>query len=126
MITSSSHRPDSLLEIALRAQSAVDNYPAYVKEFLDELRQAEVSSVRSRIEAEPVLTGNPVFDAHLAGLAEQIAVRYGVSRPEWVHAASRFLAEPVFFGGRHSRALMIATTSFGMRRRNLFCGAVEW
>lgn len=125
MITPSLQRPDSLHEIAIRTQCAIENYPAHVKEFMDELHKARPETRFDRIREAPALTGNAVFDAHLAGLAEQIAATYGVSRPVWIEEPSRFLSEPVFFGGRHTRALMLATTSACMRRRNLFCGIVE-
>lgn len=121
-------RPHTLADVA-RLSSGNDNYPSYMKEFLDEFRNTRKSGdgmdILDCISEEPQMTGSPVSDVHLAGMAEYIASLYFLPCPAWADGAGRTLAEPVFFGGRHSRAMLLATTTFSMRRRNLFCGKVE-
>jgi hypothetical protein len=97
-----------------------DDYAASVKEFIDALTVNKNYS--EAIKDEPKLTGNPTFDAHLAGLAEHIAFLLKVDCPSWTESKSRFLSNPVFFGGKHSRKIIIETTPNSMSRRNIFCG----
>jgi hypothetical protein len=121
---SHTQKPKSLSAVAEMASTCHEMYPSYIKEFLDSLRAAPDGAAGDMIQDEPQLF-NPVFDAHIAGLAEYIAFVRKTKTPQWAELPSRFLVNPVFFGGRHSRDLVIATTTFSMRRRNLFCGEVD-
>lgn len=80
--------------------------------------------VLASIEAEPQAI-SPVLDAHIAGMAEFLAFHLDAGAPAWASGPSRFLKEPVFFGGRHARPYMLTSTTWSMRRRNLFCGEVS-
>ena len=120
--------PKKLSEVAAlcAGENAADLYPAFVKEFLDALRKESLTErVNEMISDAPTSTGNQILDVHIAGLAEYIAFAKGAAVPEWTNGKTRFLAEPVYFGGGRSRPAMLATTSFSMRRRNLFCGPVQ-
>lgn len=98
------------------------DYASHVKEFLDYI--AFYKNYADAVADEPALLGG-MYDAHLAGIAEHLAFLYDFDRTQWTEGKERFLAEPIFFGGKYSRDYMIATTSFSMRRRNIFCGALD-
>ncbi|PIQ54409.1 MAG: hypothetical protein COW02_05065 [Comamonadaceae bacterium CG12_big_fil_rev_8_21_14_0_65_59_15] len=99
------------------------DYAPMMKQYLDEVVNMAVEEVLSSIAQEPVPI-SPIFDAHIAGMAEYIADRYAVERPAWIEGMPRFLPEPVFFGGRRSHQHMLVSTNDAMRRRNLFCGEI--
>lgn len=64
--------------------------------FLDWMRQRESISQTDRQAAlgtVPPLTGDLMKDAELAGMAEQLAIDYGLTVPAWVEAPERFLPE---------------------------------
>lgn len=95
-----------------------------MKEFIDEVRYrrtTDVESIAAMCEVEPKLTGMPLYDAFIAGVSELLL---GESAPTWAQDDMRFLAEPVFFGGKHSRAFAIQHTPIAMRKRLLFCGDI--
>ncbi len=76
------------------------------------------------IQTEPGLIKDQIHNTHIAGLAEYIAFINEARAPEWTNDQARFLKDPVFFGGKHSRGHILAKTTFSMRRRNLFCGEI--
>jgi len=63
-------------------------------EFLEEYEHEPASRRRPLVEAEPARTGDAHWDALLAGIAEWLAARDGVSAPPWVGSPERTLAEP--------------------------------
>lgn len=109
----------SLLQVASFVLRGGD-YASHIKEVLDFIASDKTSDA---IRDEPSLMGG-MYDAHIAGVAEQLAFLHDFKCPDWVNGENRFLSEPIFFGGKHSHNYMIATTSFSMRRRNVFCGAL--
>lgn len=113
--------PHSLAQVASMSKAGYA-FTSGVKEFIGFLQPIEDPT--AAIQEEPVDVG-PVENVYLAGLAEYIAATAGIPCPAWASDSSRFLPEPTFFGGRFTRGMIIATTSFSMRRRNLFCGAVS-
>jgi transcriptional regulator with XRE-family HTH domain len=52
---------------------------------------ADAAARRRMITAKPPLTGDPRWDAFLAGLAEWLAVRAGMPAPGWVRDEGRYL-----------------------------------
>ena len=68
----------------------------------DPLRNAEddgdVETIRRLTAEEPVLTGLPIFDAAMAGLAERHCTAVGLPVPEWATKPERYV-EPVGPGG---------------------------
>jgi hypothetical protein len=70
---------------------------------------------------EPPLTGDPRFDALMAGAAEHIATRYGRPGPLWTLTIDRFLDRPWWVAGLPSaraEAVLWAPASF--RRRGVY------
>lgn len=64
--------------------------------FLDWMRQPTLIDDADRqaaLDAVPPLTGDPVKDAELAGMAEQLAADYGLAVPAWIEDSDRFLPE---------------------------------
>lgn len=114
-------RPKTLHAVAQRIQSGIP-LPSAVKEFIDEYQYAPMASM---VDVEPVLTGDPVSDAFLGGLAEYIGFHMQIPVPAWALQPSRFLEKPIFMGGRYSHSYMLVKTPFSFRRRNLFCGEVS-
>jgi hypothetical protein len=105
------------------------DYASNVKEFIDALAVAlrdkpDNASLVAMIEDEPAELGG-VFDAHLGGLAEYIADRNGLPCPAWANKPNRFLSRPFFMGGARAHRMLLTTTTYCMRRRNLFCGRVS-
>lgn len=74
---------------------------------------------------EPALTGVAYVDAWLAGAAEYEAYVIDLDAPLWVNDESRFLSEPIFFGGKNAKIIAMAETPFAFRRRLLFSGKVS-
>lgn len=114
-------RPKTLHAVSLHILAGIP-LPSAVKEFIDEFQYAPAESMVLR---EPDLTGDPVSDAFLGGLAEYIGFRLQIPVPEWALQPSRFLEKPIFMGGRYSHSYMLVKTPFSFRRRNLFCGEVS-
>lgn len=116
----------TLQQVADRAAKRPQDYPSFMKSFVDFVcaHTGAVDIARS-IAAEPVLLRDAWMNVHLAGIAEFLAQRENVEVPSWALDQRRFLAEPLVCGGARSHAMVMAETPGPMRRRNLFCGRVE-
>lgn len=64
--------------------------------FADDFRASSRPGKLALIMAEPPLTGDPRYDAALAGTAEFFAMEAGVPVPAWVETPERFV-EPWWF-----------------------------
>ncbi len=74
-------------------------------------------------EHEPPITGKGVYiDAWLAGAAEYEAFMIDAPIPAWSVSSARFLAEPLYLGGKNSQIIALVETPFAFRRRLLFTG----
>jgi hypothetical protein len=118
----------TLAQVAQFTSEGTD-YASNTKEFIDALAVAlrdkqDDASIAAMIEDEPVELGG-VLDAHLGGLAEYIADRKGLPCPAWANKPERFLTQPFFMGGARVHRILLITTTYCMRRRNLFCGRVS-
>lgn len=113
-------RPTSLLDVSRRVSQG-GNFTFAMKAFVDAFATSQ--SVDALLE-EPVILGDPVQNAYLAGVAEYLAFRLGQPAPEWCEKPERYLKEPFYFGGEHSRAMLMTETPFAFRKRLLFCGKV--
>jgi transcriptional regulator with XRE-family HTH domain len=60
-------------------------------ELASRFRAAPADVQRRMITAKPPPTGDPRWDAFIAGLAEWLAVRAGLSAPVWVRDGDRYL-----------------------------------
>lgn len=120
------YRPKTLKEVADFINDGIGHSLA-VKEFIDELRCqiAAGNDINLMIMDEPAMTEHPVHDVFLAGLAELVAAHISSPTPAWTEDKSRFLDEPVYIGGKHSRAMMIEETPVAMSRRGFFCGDMD-
>lgn len=123
-------RPRSLKDVAAEV-SAGQDYAFSVKEFIDELVLASSAPKThdgnylipsSFYEDEPLGITDPIHKAHLAGIAETLALLSGGQPPTWTELSTYFLSEPIYVGGTKSRSHMIEATSTPFKRRNLFCG----
>ncbi|MTH94991.1 hypothetical protein [Roseibium sp. RKSG952] len=128
-----SHRPRSLAEIALNVRGDTP-YNHAMKEFIDHLSVVCPPSTREEgtvavplgaFSEEPVRLERKPHNAHLAGMAEFLAHLADVQPPEWCFKNRFFLKEPfVVAPGRRSGEMIMAATPGAFKRRNLFCGAV--
>lgn len=74
-------------------ESDADRRWLLLLEFLEEHDHEPTATRRSLVEAEPALVGDERWDALLAGVAEWLAVRDGLTAPPWVHAPHRTLSD---------------------------------
>lgn len=64
--------------------------------FADDFRGSSRPGAIALIANEPAETGDPRFDAALAGVAEFFAAERGIPAPDWVDRPNRFV-EPLWF-----------------------------
>jgi transcriptional regulator with XRE-family HTH domain len=64
--------------------------------FADDFRGSSRPGAIELIADEPAATGDPRFDAALAGVAEFFAAERGIPAPDWVDQPNRFV-EPLWF-----------------------------
>lgn len=123
-------KPKSIAEVAISVRNGHD-YACAVKEFIDEIiiqtiapksRYGFYQIPSSLYEDAPIGLDVPAHMAHLAGLAENLALLTGSPPPAWTEEQIYFLKEAVFFGGSNSREIIMAETGSAFRRRHLFCG----
>lgn len=126
-----SPKPKSIAEVAHSVRSGHD-YTCAVKEFIDEvINSTDAPETRygfyqipsSFYEDAPIDLDSPAHMAHLAGLAENLALLTGSQPPAWTEEEAYFLKEPVVLGGANSREHIMAETGSAFRRRLLFCGS---
>ncbi|MEX0993861.1 MAG: hypothetical protein WDZ37_07690 [Solirubrobacterales bacterium] len=121
------HPPDdeqfnqSLAGIARRV-IAGEPFRFAVRELLDEFGLLANDRQRSRsIRDEPQPTAEPRYDAYLGALAEHLAAKHSLARPEWSLAEGRFLARFWFVSEVPGfRAMTIVESPSAFRRRGIF------
>lgn len=125
-----SPKPKSILEVSISVRNGHD-YTCAVKEFIDEVISLSIAPKtrydfytipRSVFEDEPLWLDNSTFRAHLAGLAENLALLTGEQPPVWSEEEIYFLKTPVILGGARSHSHIVKETGSAFRRRLLFCG----
>lgn len=123
--------PNTLRKVAQLAASGAMPYQAAMKEFIDGLiRVVEARGLEGDLlpvpatafAEEPPLLDQLILRAHLAGVAEHLAMLSGQPVPEWCGRPDTYLPEPVYSGGQASRELVVRETPSAFARRNLFCG----
>lgn len=119
-------RPKTLKEVADFINSGIPQAMA-VKMFIDELRRgiAAGNNINLMIMDEPDMTADAVSNVFIAGLAELVAAHIASPVPAWAEDKSRFLGEPVYIGGKHSREMMIEGTPMAISRRGYYCGDID-
>ncbi|WP_232425893.1 hypothetical protein [Mycobacterium sp. JS623] len=112
----------TLAEIA-RSLAHTESEPTRWRMFLEFRRgAADVGrAALSLVEAEPVLTGQPRYDALLAAAAEDITAHYGTPSPLWTVAWERFLTSAWWVSDLPSaRLYALAGTPAAFRRRGIY------
>ncbi len=123
-------RPKSLAAVSLlvshqrntSAEPPEQNFYGYLREFLDSfyVEQDKLRRIAMLTEEPPPLS-DATENAYLAGVAEHLALRYGLGVPPWVHGPSRFLKRAFFPSGLESlKAMLIAQSPAAFRRRLIF------
>ena len=103
------------------AEAPDDSRRRLVAAFLDGYERSEPVGRAVLIEDEPGPTGDPRWDAFLAGLAEHLAYHDRLPAPRWVNGPGRFLSQfffPVDLPSVRRRALAESPPAF--RRRGVY------
>lgn len=100
-----------------------------VREFLDEFALLPRDDLRLRALGQPPApTGDRRADAYLGALAEHLAARFALERPDWAIEPGRFLDRFWFSSSVPGfRALAVAQSPAAFRRRGILiaAGALE-
>lgn len=115
------HFMQSLAGVALRVVAGEDLLYA-VREFLDEFAIAPRSELRQRaIDERPQPAADKRYDAYLGALAEHLALRHGLDRPDWCVEPDRFLDRFWFTSDVVGfRATLLAESPAAFKRRGVF------
>ena len=123
--------PKSLNEAACRINADVRDGKAalaamsyHMSDFRHEMKGQDAAWMQAAIEQEPPRV-SAIIDVWLAGLAEYLAQRHGLTPPAWVGAPCRFLAEPTYLGSSGQKDERMVSTPHAWARRQLFCGEPE-
>jgi hypothetical protein len=92
-----------------------------VREFLDEFAlRPDLGSKAAAIRGRPLPTGEERFDAFLGAIAEHLALRCEMERPDWSVEPDRFLDRFWFVSEvRGFRAISLAQAPAAFRRRGV-------
>jgi hypothetical protein len=98
---------------------------AFLREFLDEFYgESDVGKRQQMLTQEPVCTSNARSNAYFAAVAEHLALKYGLTIPEWATQEERFLHMPFFPAGLESlKATLLKVSPTAFRRRMIFVDA---
>lgn len=89
--------------------------------FADDFRGSSRPGRIALIAAEPPATGDPRFDAALAGTAEFFATEAGIPIPDWVSGPTRFVEPWWFIASRPAfHAYTLAQTPAAFARHGVF------
>lgn len=89
--------------------------------FADDFRGSSRAGKLELIAQNPPSTGDPRFDAALAGIAEMFSIEAGVQIPRWVNRESRFVEPWWFATSRHAfDAYTLAHTPAALARHGVF------
>jgi hypothetical protein len=109
----------SLYEAGRRIRHGEDEL-AVARDALDQLARCEDAALVEAIADAPELTGDRRADALLAGIAEHLVARRGISPPTWTAEPARFLDQFWFVSDVPGfRAIAIAQTPISLRRRGI-------
>lgn len=115
----SSARPSSVADIAAAAQAGYP-FDFAVREFLDAFYESPGADRPAKLSNTPLSLG-PVKDAYLGAVAQHLALRFGLTPPDWTEDPSRFLSQPFFSGGMEGmKALLLLQSPLAFRRRLIF------
>jgi hypothetical protein len=115
-------RPAALELVAVRTLGG-EPFDPLLREFLDEFYVGN-SDMKARAIVGAPTRIDPIHDAYLAAVAEHLALRFGLSVPQWVEEPSRFLTKPFFAGGLENlKAILLVESPLAFRRRQIFVSA---
>jgi hypothetical protein len=125
-IAAASAQAGAALDPTARTPAAVALRP--LLGFLDEAQRVPDELLIALLREAPAPTGSRQLDAFVSALAEHVALKRGVTPPEWTQDPTRFLDQwwfPSGFRSLHATALVESPTAF--RRRGIFitAGALE-
>ncbi len=114
-------RPHSLREVSRLVAAGERRFDPAVREFLDFFYERPEHRASALAEAPDLL--EPVRDAYLAAVAEQLARNHGMDIPKWTEERGLNLTRPFFAGGLESlKARLLVESPTAFRRRMLFVG----
>jgi transcriptional regulator with XRE-family HTH domain len=100
-----------------RERDATRSLFGFADDFRGSSRPGKIALVRD----EPPLTGDPRFDAALAGIAELFAGEEGITAPSWVDGPTRFVEPWWFLASRPAfHAYTLAHTPAVLARHGVF------
>ncbi|NTF18089.1 hypothetical protein G6L37_06700 [Agrobacterium rubi] len=114
-------RPVSLAEVidATRSEIWIP-----LAEFMDEfyMLHGDNAGQQGMIDDEPHVIGDETVDAYIAAVAEHLALRWGLSVPEWVNSEERAgPSEPFFRPDTPTmRGQYLVESPFPFKKRNIF------
>jgi hypothetical protein len=119
------------LHIATKRINNETPFNHVIKEFLDGLKlsdnpQSLIKVKPDYLDIEDRFCSSEAYNALLAGLVDELCVRFNIERPYWVTLPEYKLDTPFFYcpNTPQRRAMVMANTPGAYRSRNLFCGPV--
>lgn len=129
-VSQTSYRAMTITElaVALMSEGEENCRRRLVLEFVEEYRHEDPTKRDGLIDERPAPTGDPRYDALLAGLAEHLAYHDGRPAPGWTSHPSRFLEEwwfPIDLPSVRADALVHSPAAFRIRGVFLGSGALD-
>lgn len=114
----------SIKQTIERVKHKDEAYPVAIKEFINGFKLADNKSRIEIINEEPEFVSQQVINVMVAGLVEELCVRFEIPIiPEWVFHQERRLKKPFYTTNNPKlQAIFLAETPIYYRDRNLFCG----
>jgi hypothetical protein len=120
-------RPQTLAEVARRAQEARSEFYVALNEFMDEfyLDHPDKAAQQRRIDPVPELLGEPLLDTLIGAAGEHLAQRWGLRVPDWTQRPAHFALEKPHFipDARALKGVLIVESPPAFRSRLIFTGA---
>lgn len=123
-------RIDTLLQVSQRIDKQTPFHHA-LKEFMDGVYLTDDKQALINEQPEYLVINDPyvpdaVYNALVAGIADEMVLRFDLERPEWVRQEQYWLKEPFFYclDKAPRRADLLLTTPSFYRARNVFCGKI--
>lgn len=116
-------RPDTLAEVARRANAGTQTFEFALSEFLDSFYM-NPDARQAMIDDDPGPLAEPRRHAALGAVGEHLARRWKLRIPPWTDDPSRFLKAPYFTTSLEGlKAMLLAQSPLAFRRRLIFTEA---
>jgi hypothetical protein len=120
-------RPQTLAEVARIVRANGFDYAMPLDEFCDEfyLDHPDKAAQQRRINPVPERVGDALADAWIGAVGEHLALRWGLSVPDWTHRAAHFALEKPHFlpPSTALRGIVIVESPPAFRSRLIFTRA---